>query len=81
MTSPRYSRDMHGYGRTPPDPRWPCGAVQIVVNYEKGGEYNVLHGDAASETFLSEIVGTAPWPGQRHWNMESVYEYGARAGF
>jgi OHCU decarboxylase len=55
--------------------------VQIVLNYEEGGENNILHGDAASEAFLSEIVGAAPWPGQRHWNMESIYEYGARAGF
>ncbi|MEM1373400.1 MAG: allantoinase PuuE [Pseudomonadota bacterium] len=81
---PRYPRDMIGYGATPPDPRWPGGAriaVQFVVNYEEGGENNVLHGDAASEAFLSEIVGAAAWPGQRHWNMESIYEYGARAGF
>ncbi|WP_306120441.1 MULTISPECIES: allantoinase PuuE [unclassified Roseitalea] len=80
----RYPRDMHGYGQTPPDPQWPGGAliaVQFVVNYEEGGENNLLHGDAASEAFLSEIVGAAPWPGQRHWNMESIYEYGARAGF
>jgi OHCU decarboxylase len=56
-------------------------AVQFVINYEEGGENNTLHGDAASEAFLSEIVGAAPWPGQRHWNMESIYEYGARAGF
>ncbi|HDZ72792.1 MAG TPA: allantoinase PuuE [Aurantimonas coralicida] len=80
----RYPRDMAGYGPTPPDPRWPNGAriaVQIVLNYEEGGENNVLHGDAASEAFLSEIVGAAAWPGQRHWNMESIYEYGARAGF
>ncbi len=79
-----YPRDMTGYGRNPPDPRWPGGAricVQFVINYEEGGENNVLHGDAASEAFLSEIVGAAPWPGQRHWNMESIYEYGARAGF
>jgi putative urate catabolism protein len=79
-----YPRDMRGYGRTPPDPKWPGGtklAVQFVVNYEEGGENNILHGDAASEGFLSEIVGAAPWPGQRHWNMESIYEYGARAGF
>jgi len=55
--------------------------VQFVVNYEEGGENNVLHGDSSSEAFLSEIVGAAPWPGQRHWNMESIYEYGARAGF
>lgn len=80
----RYPRDMHGYGETPPDPKWPGGAkiaVQIVVNYEEGGENNILHDDYASEAFLSEIIGAAPWPGQRHWNMESIYEYGARAGF
>ena len=81
---PRYPRDMSGYGANPPDPKWPGGAriaVQIVLNYEEGGENNLLHGDAASEAFLSEIVGAAQWPGQRHWNMESIYEYGARAGF
>jgi putative urate catabolism protein len=75
---------MNGYGRSPPDPRWPGGAhvaVQFVLNYEEGGENNILHGDAASEAFLSEIVGAQAWPGQRHWNMESIYEYGARAGF
>ena len=80
----RYPRDMQGYGATPPDPRWPGGAriaVQFVINYEEGGENNILHGDAASEGFLSEITGAQPWPGQRHWNMESIYEYGARAGF
>ncbi|MBM9595246.1 allantoinase PuuE [Roseitranquillus sediminis] len=80
----RYPRDLHGYGPVPPKADWPGGAriaVQIVVNFEEGGENNVLHGDAASEAFLSEIVGAAPWPGQRHWNMESIYEYGARAGF
>ncbi|WP_050929214.1 allantoinase PuuE [Aestuariivita boseongensis] len=80
----RYPRDMIGYGATPPDPKWPGGAkisVQFVLNYEEGGENNILHGDPASEAFLSEIVGAAPWPGQRHWNMESIYEYGARAGF
>lgn len=79
-----YPRDMTGYGRRPPDPGWPGGAricVQFVVNYEEGGENNVLHGDPHSEAFLSEIVGAANWPGQRHWNMESIYEYGARAGF
>jgi putative urate catabolism protein len=79
-----YPRDMKGYGQNPPDPKWPCGAhvaVQFVLNYEEGGENNILHGDAASEAFLSEIVGAAAWPGQRHWNMESIYEYGARAGF
>jgi OHCU decarboxylase len=75
---------MRGYGANPPDPKWPGGAVvavQFVVNYEEGGENCVLHGDAASEAFLSEIVGAQPWVGLRHWNMESIYEYGARAGF
>ena len=79
-----YPRDMIGYGRRPPDPKWPDDArvaVQFVVNYEEGGENNVLHGDAASEAFLSEIVGAQPWPGMRHMNMESIYEYGSRAGF
>lgn len=80
----RYPRNMGGYGRHRPDPKWPGGAkiaVQFVVNYEEGGENCVLHGDAGSEAFLSEIVGAQSWPGQRHWNMESIYEYGARAGF
>ncbi|MBZ0130540.1 MAG: allantoinase PuuE [Rhodobacteraceae bacterium] len=75
---------MAGYGARPPFADWPNGAkiaVQIVLNYEEGGENNILHGDAASEAFLSEITGAQPWPGQRHWNMESIYEYGARAGF
>ena len=79
-----YPRDLHGYGRDAPDPRWPNDAyvaVQVVLNYEEGGENAILHGDAASEAFLSEIVGAQPWPGQRHMNMESIYEYGARAGF
>ena len=79
-----YPRDLAGYGRSPPDPRWPGGAriaVQFVVNYEEGGENNILHGDPASEAFLSEIVGAAAWPGQRHMNMESIYEYGSRSGF
>ena len=82
--SETYPRDMIGYGRNPPDPKWPGGArvaVQFVVNYEEGGENNILHGDAASEAFLSEIVGAQPWPGMRHANMESIYEYGSRAGF
>lgn len=84
-----YPRNMRGYGPTTPDPRWPNPngkgdakiAVQFVVNYEEGGENCVLHGDAGSEAFLSEIVGAASWPDQRHWNMESMYEYGARSGF
>ncbi len=80
----RYPRDMHGYGAAAPQANWPDDAriaVQFVVNYEEGGENCVLHGNAASEAFLSEIVGAQAWPGQRHWNMESIYEYGARAGF
>ncbi|WP_411957786.1 allantoinase PuuE [Paracoccus homiensis] len=80
----RYSRDMRGYGERTPDPKWPGGAkiaVQIVMNYEEGGENSIEHGDAASEAFLSEIIGAQPWPGQRHWNMESIYDYGARSGF
>ncbi|MBV1704381.1 MAG: allantoinase PuuE [Hyphomicrobiales bacterium] len=84
MAEAPYPRDMAGYGRRPPFADWPGGArvaVQFVINYEEGGENNVLHGDAASEAFLSEIVGAQPWPGQRHHNMESIYEYGSRAGF
>ncbi|WP_298565424.1 allantoinase PuuE [uncultured Aliiroseovarius sp.] len=80
----RYTRDMRGYGPTPPNPQWPGNAkvaVQFVLNYEEGAENCVLHGDDASEAFLSDIPGAAPWPGKRHWNMESMYEYGARAGF
>ena len=79
-----YPRDLVGYGEHPPHPRWPGDAriaVQFVINYEEGGENNILHGDAASEAFLSEIVGAQPWPGQRHMNMESIYEYGSRAGY
>lgn len=84
MTEKPYPRDLIGYGRTPPHPRWPGDAriaVQFVMNYEEGGENSILHGDAASEAFLSEIVGAQPWPGQRHMNMESIYEYGSRVGF
>jgi OHCU decarboxylase len=84
MTDEAYPRDLAGYGRTPPFADWPDGArvaLQFVINYEEGGENNILHGDAASEAFLSEIVGAAPWVGQRHMNMESIYEYGSRAGF
>ena len=80
----RYPRDMRGYGASPPPANWPDGArtaVQFVVNYEEGGENCVLHGDAASEAFLSEIIGAQPIEGQRHMNMESLYEYGSRAGF
>ena len=77
-----YPRDMRGYGATPPHPRWPGGArvaLQFVLNYEEGAENSVLHGDAASETFLSEIIGAAAFA-DRHLSMESLYEYGARAG-
>ena len=78
-----YPRDMIGYGATPPQARWPSGAklaVQFVINYEEGGENNILHGDTTSEAFLSEMVGADPWPGQRHPSMESIYEYGSRVG-
>ena len=80
----RYPRDLRGYGPQTPDPKWPGGAkiaVQFVLNYEEGGENCLLHGDEASEAFLSDIPGAAPWAGKRHWNMESIYDYGARAGF
>ena len=75
---------MTGYAGEPPAVAWPGNArvaVQFVVNYEEGGENCVLHGDDASEAFLSEIVGAVPFRGQRHMNMESIYEYGSRAGF
>ncbi len=78
----RYPRDLVGYGRNPPHPRWPGGAriaLQFVLNYEEGGENCVLHGDPASETFLSEIIGAQAFP-MRHMSMESLYEYGSRAG-
>ena len=77
-----YPRDLEGYGARPPHPRWPGGArvaLQFVLNYEEGAENCVLHGDAASETFLSEIIGAPAFAG-RHLSMESMYEYGARAG-
>src|SRR3954463_10515742 len=84
MTDRSYPRDLIGYGRKPPDPRWPGGAfvaVPFVINYEEGGENSILHGDPASEAFLSEIVGAQPLLGVRHMNMESIYEYGSRPGF
>jgi putative urate catabolism protein len=77
-----YPRDLIGYGRRPPHPRWPNGArvaLQFVLNHEEGGESSVLHGDAASETFLSEIISAQPFA-MRHMSMESLYEYGSRAG-
>lgn len=79
-----YPRDMRGYGDEVPEAAWPGGAriaLQFVINYEEGAENCVLHGDDASEAFLSDIVGAQPVEGQRHMNMESLYEYGARAGF
>ena len=80
----RYPRDMVGYGRTTPDPKWPNRAqiaVQFVINYEEGGENCILHGDEVAEAFLSEIIGAEPLFGVRHMNIESLYEYGSRAGF
>ncbi|HEU5324005.1 MAG TPA: allantoinase PuuE [Methylomirabilota bacterium] len=82
--SPVYPRDLAGYGRTPPDPAWPGGArlaLQIVVNYEEGGERSVLHGDRESEAFLQEVPSMAPLRGVRNLQVESMYEYGSRAGF
>lgn len=79
-----YPRDMIGYGANPPHAQWPNGAriaVQFVINYEEGAENNVLHGDAASEKFLSEMVGTPALEGVRNMSMEWLYEYGSRAGF
>jgi putative urate catabolism protein len=79
-----YPRDLLGYGRTPPDPRWPNNAriaMQFVLNFEEGGERCILHGDETSEAFLSDVLGATPWRGQRHMNVESMYEYGSRAGF
>ena len=81
-TCDNYPRDMIGYGRNPPHPQWPGEArvaLQFVLNYEEGAENCVLHGDPASETFLSEIIGAAAFP-MRHMSMESLYEYGSRAG-
>jgi len=83
MAQPAYPRDLIGYGAHPPHPHWPGDAriaLQIVLNYEEGGENSVLHGDRASETFLSEIIG-APAFEMRHLSMESLYEYGSRTGF
>ena len=79
-----YPRDFRGYGPNPPNADWPGEAkiaISIVLNYEEGGENNLLHGDGQSEAFLSDIGGAQPWPGMRHWNMESIYDYGPRAGF
>ena len=79
-----YPRDLIGYGRRPPDPKWPGEArlaLQIVLNYEEGGERAILHGDVESEAFLQEVVGMSPLPGVRNLQVESMYEYGSRVGF
>lgn len=81
--SASYPRDLAGYGANPPAAKWPGKAriaLQFVLNYEEGGENSVLHGDAASEAFLSEIVNAQAFEGMRHMSMESLYEYGSRAG-
>jgi putative urate catabolism protein len=83
MRDESYPRDLVGYGQDPPHADWPGGAriaVQMVLNYEEGAENSVLHGDAASETFLSDMINPAPIVGARHMSMEQIYEYGARAG-
>ena len=81
-------RLLAGYGANPPRPKWPSNgdkpsrlAVQFVINYEEGGEHCLLNGDSCSEWLLSEIVGATPCHGERHMNMESLYEYGSRVGF
>jgi peptidoglycan/xylan/chitin deacetylase (PgdA/CDA1 family) len=79
-----YPRDMIGYGAEPPHTQWPDEArlaLQFVINYEEGAENSILHGDPAAEAFLSEWIGAQPTLGMRNMNMESLYEYGSRAGF
>lgn len=83
MPEPSYPRDLIGYGKDPPHADWPGGAriaIQIVLNYEEGGENCVLHGDPASEAFLSDMINPAAIPNARHMSMEQIYEYGSRAG-
>jgi putative urate catabolism protein len=83
MSEPPYPRDLIGYGGNPPHADWPGGAriaIQMVLNYEEGGENSVLHGDAGAETFLSDMINPAPVIGARHMSMEQIYEYGSRAG-
>jgi allantoinase len=83
MASSDYPRDLIGYGALPPHPRWPQGAriaVQFVLNYEEGGEANILHGDQHAESYLHEVVGSPALPNSRNLQVESVYEYGSRAG-
>ncbi len=82
--NPNYPRDLIGYGENPPDPKWPGGArvaVQIVMNYEEGSEYSIPDGDERSETYLTEVPGASLGPNKRDLIVESVYEYGSRAGF
>jgi len=79
-----YPRDLIGYGAKAPDPKWPGGArlaLQIVMNYEEGGERSILHGDDFAEAFLQEVVGMQPLKGVRNMQVESMYEYGTRVGF
>ena len=79
-----YPRDLIGYGARAPDPEWPGGArlaLQIVMNYEEGGERSILHGDDFAEAFLQEVVGMQPLQGVRNMQVESIYEYGTRVGF
>ncbi|MGI9373646.1 MAG: allantoinase PuuE [Hyphomicrobiales bacterium] len=83
MDHSSYPRDLKGYAQSLPKVTWPGSArvaVQFVLNIEEGGENNILHGDNSSETFLSEIIGAAPYENARHFSMESIYEYGSRAG-
>src|ERR1700749_1016119 len=83
MDSDDYPRDLLGYGEHPPDPQWPGGArvaLSFVINWEEGGEANILHGDAGSEFFIQDAIGAEPWPGARNPNVESMFEYGSRAG-
>jgi len=83
MSDDAYPRDLKGYGANPPDPRWPGGArlaLSVVLNFEEGGERSVLHGDATSEVYLTEVAGLAPRAGQRDETVESLYDYGMRAG-
>ena len=84
MSSSIYPRDLFGYGSQAVNPKWPGDAriaIQFVLNYEEGGESSILHGDGESEAFLSEIIGAKPIADMRHMSMESLYEYGSRAGF
>jgi putative urate catabolism protein len=84
MNTPEYPRDLIGYGNSPPHANWPNQAriaISFVLNYEEGAENSILHGDAASEFFLSEMLNAEPIPDMRHVSMESLYDYGARAGF